>query len=89
MKTLKDILRLLCFLAILAIVFGAGIEYQKRQPISKILKQVQIRIGCTMIDGKVWGPESKGLLKPIIEEEEKELFNSYASVFMTESGKPK
>ena len=47
--------------------------------ITEQLKAVQRQVGCVKIDAKVWGPESKGFLKPIIEKEEQKLCNQYAA----------
>jgi len=60
----------------------------EQQTVTEQLKNVQRQAGCTMIDAKVWGPESKGKLKPIVEAEEWQSFDQRAQRHFTESGAP-
>jgi len=93
MKTLLNIL----FLPLLVVVFFAGLwvgawveKEQSIEPYQTVREQVmslQRRVGCRLIDAKI-GPETILLVNQAVKNEERELFNSFAEPYHTDSGRP-
>lgn len=52
------------------------------------VKELQALVGCEKIDAKI-GSETTRLVNAAVKNEERELFNQYAAVYMTPSGAPK
>lgn len=63
---------------------------QKQPPYQTAREQLmalQGRVGCSKVDGVI-GPETTTLVNQAVKDEERDLFDSFAEKFMTESGTP-
>lgn len=63
---------------------------QKQPPYQTAREQLmalQGRVGCSKVDGVI-GPETTMLVNQAVKDEERDLFDSFAEKFMTESGTP-
>ena len=89
MKTLlKTTLKALGWLGICLSCGYLGWLVPKPQPtITKQLKALQRQVGCKKIDAVI-GSETTLLINQAVKQEQWELFNSYAAVYMTPTGVP-
>lgn len=93
MRILKTLISAAGFCVLTFGFFWLGWMMRDIQPepqvsIRESVMNLQRRVGCQKIDAVI-GPESTANINVAVKAEEKELFNDYATVYMTPSGAPK
>ena len=90
MKTiLKTTLKALGWLGIcLSCGYLGWLVPRPQANITEQLKSLQQQVGCTKVDAVI-GPETTRLVNAAVKQEQWELFNSYAAVYYTPTGRPK